>query len=56
VSAADQIEIRRLGGTELHAQLDKLAGVLADCVAGGASVSYMEPSDEHDDVVAYRPG
>src|SRR6266511_6230593 len=41
--AADQIEIRRLAGTELHAQLDALAGVLADCVAGGASVSYMAP-------------
>ncbi len=41
--AADQIEIRRLAGTELRAQLDALADVLADCVAGGASVSYMAP-------------
>ena len=41
--AADQIEIRRLDGTELHGQLDGLAGVLANCVAGGASVSYMAP-------------
>jgi GNAT superfamily N-acetyltransferase len=41
--AADEIEIRRLDGTELHAQLDGLAGVLADCVAGGASVSYLAP-------------
>jgi hypothetical protein len=41
--AADQIEIRRLDGTALHAQLDALAGVLADCVAGGASVSYLAP-------------
>ena len=40
---ADPIEIRRLGGAELHAQLDELAGVLADCVAGGASVSYLAP-------------
>src|SRR6202022_2745983 len=40
---ADQIEIRRLGATELHAQLDGLADVLADCVAGGASVSYLAP-------------
>ena len=31
---AEQIEIRRLGGAELHAHLDGLAGVLADCVAG----------------------
>jgi GNAT superfamily N-acetyltransferase len=41
--AADQIEIRRLGATELPAQLDGLAAVLADCVAGGASVSYLAP-------------
>ncbi len=41
--AADPIEIRRLRGDELQAQLDGLAGVLADCVAGGASVSYMAP-------------
>jgi GNAT superfamily N-acetyltransferase len=43
MAAADQIEIRRLGGAELEGQLDALAGVLADCVAGGASVSYLEP-------------
>jgi GNAT superfamily N-acetyltransferase len=46
--AADQIEVRRLGSTELPAQLDGLAAVLADCVAGGASVSYLAPfSHEH---------
>jgi GNAT superfamily N-acetyltransferase len=43
MSATDQIEIRRLGVTEAHAQLDGLAAVLADCVAGGASVSYLAP-------------
>lgn len=43
MSAAAQIEIRRLGATELAAQLDGLAAVLADCVAGGASVSYLAP-------------
>jgi len=43
VPVTDQIEVRRLAGVELHAQLDGLAGVLADCVAGGASVSYMAP-------------
>jgi GNAT superfamily N-acetyltransferase len=37
---AEQIEIRRLASTDLHEQLDALAGVLVDCVAGGASVSY----------------
>jgi GNAT superfamily N-acetyltransferase len=40
---APQIEVRRLAGAELHAHLDGLAAVLADCVAGGASVSYMAP-------------
>ena len=41
--APDQIEVRRLGVTELQAQLDALAGVLVDVVAGGASVSYLAP-------------
>jgi GNAT superfamily N-acetyltransferase len=41
--SAAQIEIRRLDGTELRDQLDGLARVLADCVAGGASVSYLAP-------------
>jgi len=44
--AVDRIEIRRLEGAELQAQLDSLAGVLADCVAGGASVSYLAPFSE----------
>jgi GNAT superfamily N-acetyltransferase len=43
VSATEQIEIRRLGAAEAHAELAGLADVLADCVAGGASVSYMAP-------------
>jgi len=44
----EQVEIRRLGVAEVHAQLDGLAGVLFDCVAGGASVSYLAPfSHEH---------
>ena len=43
VSPTEQIEIRRLGVTEVHAQLDGLAGILVDCVAGGASVSYLTP-------------
>lgn len=46
--AADRIEIRRLEGAELAAQLDGLAAVLADCVAGGASVSYMAPFSHED--------
>jgi ribosomal protein S18 acetylase RimI-like enzyme len=43
MSATKQIEIRRLGATDVHAQLDGLAAVLHDCVAGGASVSYLAP-------------
>jgi GNAT superfamily N-acetyltransferase len=38
-----EIEIRRLRADEIRARLDELAAVLADCVAGGASVSYMAP-------------
>jgi GNAT superfamily N-acetyltransferase len=43
MSATEQIEIRRLGVTEMQAQLDGLAAILVDCVAGGASVSYLAP-------------
>ena len=39
----DEVEVRRLAVGELRVHLDALAGVLADCVAGGASVSYMAP-------------
>ena len=45
---AAQIEIRRLAVPELREQLDALAGVLHDCVAGGASVSYMAPFSTAD--------
>jgi len=38
-----QLEIRRLSGADLLEELDGLAAVLADCVEGGASVSYMAP-------------
>jgi GNAT superfamily N-acetyltransferase len=37
------IEIRRLDAAGVRAALDNLAAVLADCVAGGASVSFMAP-------------
>ena len=43
MSAAEQIEIRRLASAALREQLDGLAAVLNDCVAGGASVRYMAP-------------
>jgi GNAT superfamily N-acetyltransferase len=52
--AADQIEIRRLDVTELRAKLDGLADVLADCVAGGASVSYLAPFSHEDARAAFE--
>jgi len=48
MSVAEQIEIRRLAPADLDEQLDALAGVLADCVDGGASVSYMAPFSHED--------
>jgi len=45
---AERIEIRRLAPADVDEQLDALAGVLADCVAGGASVSYMAPFSHED--------
>jgi GNAT superfamily N-acetyltransferase len=47
------VEIRRLDGEELGASLDGLAAVLADCVAGGASVSYMAPFSREDARAAF---
>ena len=41
--AGEDVEIRRLDASELRAELDGLAGVLFDCVEGGASVRYMAP-------------
>ena len=46
--AARGIEVRRLDPPELARHLDGLARVLCDCVAGGASVSYLAPFT-HDD-------
>lgn len=48
MSTTEQIEVRRLEVTEVHAQLDALAAVLHDCVAGGASVSYMAPFSQQE--------
>ena len=45
---ADELEIRRLAVADVHEHLDALAAVLEDCVAGGASVSYMAPFS-HDE-------
>jgi GNAT superfamily N-acetyltransferase len=54
VAPEQGIEVRRLDGTDLHAQLDGLADVLADCVAGGASVSYMAPFSQEDAHAAFE--
>jgi hypothetical protein len=45
------VEVRRLDAPEIQNHLDGLADVLADCVTGGASVSYMAPFS-HDDARA----
>jgi GNAT superfamily N-acetyltransferase len=45
---AEEIEIRRLASVEVREQLDSLAGVLFDCVDGGASVSYLTPFSHED--------
>lgn len=38
-----EIEVRRLDAREARDHLDGLAAVIADCVQGGAGVSYMAP-------------
>jgi ribosomal protein S18 acetylase RimI-like enzyme len=54
MSASEQIQIRRLDVPELHAQLDGLAAVLVDCVAGGASVSYLAPFSQEQARAAFE--
>lgn len=53
MAAPDPIEVRRLRGPELRTQLSALADILADCVAGGASVSYLEPFSHADARAAF---
>jgi len=53
---AGGIEIRRLTARELEQHLDGLAAVLADCVAGGASVSYLAPFSHDDARAAFADG
>ena len=55
VRTAGAIEIRRLAGGELAERLDELAGVLFDCVAGGASIGYMD-GFSHDEARAAFAG
>jgi len=42
------IEVRRLDSPEIRSHVRGLAAVLADCVEGGASVSYMSPFSDED--------
>jgi GNAT superfamily N-acetyltransferase len=42
---AGGFEVRRLGAEDARAAVPGLADVLIDCVAGGASVSFMAPLD-----------
>jgi GNAT superfamily N-acetyltransferase len=48
------VEIRRLEPPEVRAELDRLAAVLADCVAGGASIGYMEPFGHSEALAAFQ--
>jgi GNAT superfamily N-acetyltransferase len=43
MSASGHVAVHRLNGADARGCIDGLAAVLADCVAGGASVSYMAP-------------
>jgi GNAT superfamily N-acetyltransferase len=54
MSSAEEVEVRRLAPAEAREQLDALAGVLADCVAGGASVGYMDPFSHADARAVYE--
>lgn len=50
----DDITVRRAGSDEAAAWIDALADVLIDCVAGGASVSFMAPLARHKAVDFWR--
>ena len=54
MSATEQLDVRRLSPAEAREQLDALAAVLADCVAGGASVGYLEPFSPADARAVYE--
>jgi ribosomal protein S18 acetylase RimI-like enzyme len=49
-----QLDVRRLHAGEVRAYLDGLAGVLEDCVAGGASISYLAPFTLDDARIAFE--
>jgi GNAT superfamily N-acetyltransferase len=52
---AGGFQVRRLGADEARAAVPGLAEVLIDCVAGGASVSFMAPLDR-DKAVGFWQG
>jgi GNAT superfamily N-acetyltransferase len=52
VSAA--VEISLLDAPIADAAIDQLADVLVDCVAGGASVSFMAPFSQSDGLAFFR--
>lgn len=54
-AGAPAVTVRRLGVNEAAACVPALAEVLIDCVAGGASVSFMHPL-AHDRAVAFWRG
>jgi GNAT superfamily N-acetyltransferase len=54
MSGTGDVVVRRLAGAHLRAALDGLAAVLADCVAGGASVSYMDPFSHEQARIAFE--
>ena len=54
MSQTSEVEVRRLDPGEAREQLDALAAVLADCVAGGASVGYLEPFSHADARAVYE--
>jgi len=48
------VEVRRLTAPEARRYVSELAGVLVDCVEGGASVSFMPPFGQSDAEEFYR--
>jgi GNAT superfamily N-acetyltransferase len=49
-----KLDICTLEAPVADSALDELASVLVDCVAGGASVSFMAPFSQHDGLKFFR--
>ena len=49
-----KLDICTLEAPVADSALDELASVLVDCVAGGASVSFMAPFSQHDGLKYFR--